>query len=518
MVKISKIEAIIPSIKKVRVAAYARVSTNTEEQLLSLETQKEHYENYIKSNPNMEYVGLYYDQGISGTSTNGRDGLQNLIRDCEAGKIDRVITKSISRFTRNTVDCIELVRKLSKLGIYLFFEKENIDTEFMSSELILTIMSSIAESESRSMSDNLKWGIKSRFQSGTYIISTPPYGYKKFDDKMVIVPEEAEIVKEIFNRAINGEGCHVIAKDFNNRNITFRAGKKWWPTTIRNILANIAYTGDIIFQKTYKDNFKKRINYGEKDMYLCKEHHEPIITHEVFQLASSIIEQRSIQNSIEVETRKYLTRYELSGKIICGECGSSFKRRKHGTGNKAYIAWTCKKHLLEKDRCSMKYVRDDELKYSLMKVMRKLNKYHKQILKPFIFELEELKDKDKIHQINAIEDSFNINAEQQQTLLRLINMQQIDVETFYLEKNELLKEESELLKEKNILTKAVNGNLVHVQEAKKLLSYVSKKSNVDTYDSCIVEDFIESIVIESRNEITVKLKCGLHLKERLGTA
>ena len=206
--KIRKIEA-TPSFtaqKKIRVAAYARVSTGSDEQLLSLETQKEHYDSFIKIHPEWEYAGLYYDEGISGTKVEKRDGLVMLLKDCEEGKIDRVITKSISRFSRNTTNTLEMVRNLSKIGIYIFFEKENIDTEHMSSELMLSILSSIAESESRSISENNKWSIKHRYEEGTYIIGYPPYGYDNVDGKMVIVPEEAAVVKEIFSWALSGKG------------------------------------------------------------------------------------------------------------------------------------------------------------------------------------------------------------------------------------------------------------------------------------------------------------------------
>ena len=221
MVRITKIEATqsFATQLKTRVAAYARVSTDSDEQLLSLETQKEHYETFIKDHQDWEYAGLYYDEGISGTKIEKRDGLLRLLKDCEDGKIDRVITKSISRFSRNTTNTLEMVRNLSKLGVYIFFEKENIDTEHMSSELMLSILSSIAESESRSISENSKWSVKRRFEEGTFIISSPPYGYANIDGKMVVVPEEAEVVREMFCMALSGMGSHIIANTLNERGV-----------------------------------------------------------------------------------------------------------------------------------------------------------------------------------------------------------------------------------------------------------------------------------------------------------
>ena len=316
MARITKIEAtpVLAAKKKTRVAAYARVSTSSDEQLLSLETQKEHYDNFINANPDWEYAGLYYDEGISGTKVEKRDGLLALLKDCEDGKIDRVITKSISRFSRNTTDCLEMVRSLARLNIYLFFEKENIDTEHMSSELMLSILSSIAESESRSISENEKWSIAKRYQNGTFIIGYPPFGYDNVDGKMVIVPEEAEIVKEIFAMAINGMGSYVIAKELNKRGIRTKKNGKWGSSTVKGLLHNEKYTGDVIFQKTYTDdNFNRHNNYGEKNMYLCKNHHEAIVSHEIFEQAAASMEQRAKEKSTKTGT---LFQERLSAAIV----------------------------------------------------------------------------------------------------------------------------------------------------------------------------------------------------------
>lgn len=342
MARITKIEATKDFIgkKKTRVAAYARVSTRSDEQLLSLETQKEHYDNFISANSEWEYAGLYYDEGVSGTKVEKCDGLIALLKDCEDGKIDRVITKSISRFSRNTTDCLEMARSLARLNIYLYFEKENIDTEHMSSELMLSILSSIAESESRFISENEKWSITKRYRNGTFIIGYPPFGYDNVDGKMVIVPEEAEIVKEVFAMAINGMGSYVIAKEINKRGILTKKNKKWTSSGVKALLHNEKYTGDVIFQKTYTDdNYNRHTNYGERNMYLHKNHHEAIISHEIFEQAAASMEQRAKEKSIEAGHEKYQNRYAFSGKIICGDCGSTFKRRQHYKPNISKKEW-----------------------------------------------------------------------------------------------------------------------------------------------------------------------------------
>lgn len=409
MARITKIEATqsFATQQKTRVAAYARVSTDSDEQLLSLETQKEHYESFIKDHQEWEYAGLYYDEGISGTKIEKRDGLLRLLKDCEDGKIDRVIIKSISRFSRNTTNTLEMVRNLSKLGVYIFFEKENIDTEHMSSELMLSILSSIAESESRSISENSKWSVKRRFEEGTFIISYPPYGYANIDGEMVVVPEKAEVVREMFCMALSGMGSHIIANTLNERGIKSKKNCRWHASTVKGILRNEKYTGDVIFQKTFTDeSFNRHTNYGEENMYLCKNHHEAIISHETFDMVADAMARQGQEKGNGDDTDKYQNRYSLSGKIICGECGSTFKRRNHYKPSGDYIAWSCRGHLDDKDSCSMLYVKDDVIKLAFVRMMNKLQVGRQQIMKPFVDGLRGFNNRDRLHQINELESKI----------------------------------------------------------------------------------------------------------------
>ena len=261
MKNVTKINQVDFSVfKKTRVAAYCRVSTDSDEQELSLETQKNHYESYIKANSEWEYAGIYYDDGVSGTKTAKRDGLLRLMEDCEKGLIDLVITKSISRFSRNTTDCLTLVRKLLNYEVYVIFEKENINTGSMESELMLAILASMAESESRSISENEKWSIKKRFQNGTYVISYPPYGYANVDGEMVIVPEQAEVVKEIFAGCLAGKSTHIIAKELNEKGVPTKRGAKWTGATINGILTNLSLS--ILIQCNDSGYVKKSEKYS----------------------------------------------------------------------------------------------------------------------------------------------------------------------------------------------------------------------------------------------------------------
>lgn len=407
MKMITKLEAKQPdnSLRKIRVAAYARVSTDSDEQLLSLEVQKEHYENYIKSNPYWEYAGLYFDEGISGTKIDKRESLKQLLKDCESGQIDRIITKSISRLARNTVDCLEIVRKLTGLGIYLYFEKENIDTEHMSSELMLSILSSIAQSESRSISENSMWSIQKRFENGSYIISSPSYGYKNENGKMIIVPKEAEVIKDIFSMALLGKGGHVIANELTAKKIPAKKGAKWSSTTVNAILNNKTYTGDVIFQKTFTDdNFNRHKNRGEKKQYVIENHHEAIISHETFNLVKEIIAWRRSENNIVCGSGKYNKLYAFSGKIRCGECGSKCKRRIIYQHNKAYGIWVCITHLEDIHACSQKSVMESYLKISFLQMLNKLKATYAQILTPFIKSLRNVNNKDGLNKVIELEE------------------------------------------------------------------------------------------------------------------
>lgn len=277
---ISKIESKPNEKKKLRVAAYCRVSTNSDAQSDSFDAQKAHYDAWIKIHDNWEFAGLFYDFGVTGTKTEHRDGLQNLLLECRAGKIDYILTKSISRFSRNTTDCIFLVRELLDMNIPIYFEKENIDTGSMESEFVLSILSSMAQDESRSISENNKWSVHQRFKNGTYQFSCVPYGYMRDDEGfMVINSEEAEIVRFIYQSVLNGLGSEKIAKILEERQIPTRKGGKWTNSTVRDILTNEKYYGAAVFQKTYtNENFHRKKNYGEVDRYFVEEHHEPIIS------------------------------------------------------------------------------------------------------------------------------------------------------------------------------------------------------------------------------------------------
>ena len=338
-----------------RVAAYCRVSTDSEEQLTSYTTQKKVYTEMIAENPEWEFAGLYADEGISGTRADKRPEFQKMINDCLAGKIDMIITKSVSRFARNTVECLEYVRMLKARGIGIFFEEQKIDTLKADSELYLVIYAGFAQSESESMSKNITWAFRKKFENGKCSICYKHLlGYRRGSDgEPEIVPEEAEIVKEIFRLFLSGETIAKISEIMQERNYSFE-GKNFGfhRSMIISILKNEKYTGDLILQKTISVDCITKIrkpNRGEAPMYLVQNNHPAIITREIFNKAQ---EEFAKRNTVSAKRTKNVigvvgkySKYALSDILKCGECGSRFRRCTWMRQGYKKIVWRCMSRL-----------------------------------------------------------------------------------------------------------------------------------------------------------------------------
>ena len=500
---------------KLRVAAYCRVSTDSDDQLVSLDTQIKHYESYIKSNPDWDFAGLYYDEGITGTKKEKRPELLRMIADCENKKIDFIVTKSISRFARNTADCLELVRKLLDLGIFICFEKENINTGSMESELMLSILSGLAESESVSIAENSKWSVKRRFQNGTFKISYPPYGYDTADGKLVINESQAEIVRFIFSEILSGKGTGKIANELNRRDVPSKKGGRWTATTIRGMVGNEKYTGDAVFQKTYTDtHFNRHYNYGEKDQFLIKNHHGAIISHEDFDAAQAIIEQHGKEKGVEKYQDKYQNRYPFSGKIICGQCGGKFKRRIHSTG-RHNIAWCCTNHIADAKKCSMKYIPESDFEYAFVTMMNKLIFGHQTVLRPLLMGLRGINSEDSVAKLHALDKKLEENAEQRKVLVTLQTRGYLEPAVYNKGNNELLQEAERIQRQKESISRFINSDNINLHEVSELLQYATKAAMLKGFDGELFTRFVERILVCSRTEIGFELKCGITLKERL---
>ena len=313
---------------RTRVAAYCRVSTDMEDQLHSLSAQIKYFTEYISNHEDYDLIEVYYDEGITGTSTKKRDGFNRMISDCEAGKIDLILTKEVSRFARNTIDTLSYTRKLKALNINILFMNDGIDTRDKDSELRLTIMASLAQEESRKISERVKWGVRRRMENGVVFGNGRVYGYKIVDGKLEIVPEEAEVVKRIFHMYLyENKGTTKIAQELNAAKIPTLNGRLWSAPTLLGMLKNEKYIGDLTQWKYYTPNFlehnriKNKGDNPDVPLITVENHHEGIVSKEVFEAVNrEIIRRRGICGN----GRKYSGTYWYSSKVICGKCGKPF--------------------------------------------------------------------------------------------------------------------------------------------------------------------------------------------------
>ena len=367
MRKIRKIERTLPTITRLKkVAAYARVSMESERMQHSLSAQISYYSSLIQKNPEWEYAGVYADYGISGTGMKKRQEFRRMIADAEAGKIDIILTKSIQRFARNTVDLLETVRHLKELGVEVYFEKENIRTLTGDGELMMTILASFAQEESRSISENVKWGTRKRFEQGIPNGRFRVYGYRWEDDHLVIHPEEAEVVKLIYANYLNGLSAESTEKQLEEMGIKSYTGKHFAYSTIRNILQNVTYTGNMLFQKFYTPSpgeTIEKINRGELPQYWVENTHEAIIPMETFQTVQDEIKRR---RDLGVFASRSLHITCFTSKIKCGKCGKSYRRCtgrvKKSTGER-HRFWGCRTKRESKNAiCKSENISEETLK------------------------------------------------------------------------------------------------------------------------------------------------------------
>lgn len=350
------------STRKRRVAAYARVSTDSEEQLTSYEAQVSYYTDYINKRSDWEFVSVYADEGVSGCNTAKREGFNRMIKDALDGKIDLIVTKSVSRFARNTVDSLTTVRKLKEKGIEVYFEKENIYTLDSKGELLITIMSSLAQEESRSISENVTWGQRKRFADGKVSLPYKHFlGYKRGEDGLPeIVPEEAEIVRLIYRSFMNGMTPYRIAKMLTEKGIPTPAGKiKWQSSTIESILTNEKYKGSALLQKQFTVDFltkKRKINEGEIPQYYIEQSHDAIVSPDEFELVQAeILHRKSLG-------KQYNSKSIFAARIVCGDCGNFYGSKVwHSTSKYRRVIWRCNHKFNGVCKCNTPHLHEDTI-------------------------------------------------------------------------------------------------------------------------------------------------------------
>ena len=512
MSTITKIQSYQRDVEQLRVAAYCRVSTDNIEQLESLENQREHYQKYISNQPNWQLAKIYYDEGISGTQLTKRDALKELLADCHNHRIDLVVTKSISRLSRNTTDCLQIVRELQQLNIPIIFEKEHINTGAMASELFLSILSSIAQDESHSTAGNLRWAIRQRFASGKFRVSSAPYGYSIEDGNLVINRAEARIVREIFQQFLSGMSASQIAKKLNHNHVATKRGGQWRSNTVINILRNSNYTGDMLCQKTYRDDqYHRHFNQGELTQYLIEDHHPSLVNHETFNRIQVLLKEAAQKRHIETGSHKYQHHDLFSGKIICDNCGTTFKRQTRP--NKIY--WACQKHLKSAKQCPIKAVPEASLEVAFCNMMNKLVYSRKFLLQPLLENLHDQANSDTNGQLSSLTEQIKANDHKAETLTDLMHSGLLD-KAIYVNQTAQLEQDTYQCREK---IKQFNSNNTdsanNFENVRTLLHWCQQGQKLTGFDESRFQDFVQQIVVNSPNEVVFKLKCGLRLTEKL---
>lgn len=527
----AKPEVVRVSKRQLRVAAYCRVSTDDEEQLTSYEAQKNYYTDKIMTNKEWTMAGIFADEGITGTSARKRPEFLRMIRQCKQGKIDIVLTKSISRFARNTVDCLNYVRALKELGIAVIFEKENMNTLEIDSEILITMLGAFAQSESESISANVRWGIRQAMKEGKATIQYKYlYGYRKGDDgKPEIIPNQAEVVRKIYDLFLSGTPVRGIQEYLNANSVPNINGEpKWARSAIDSILTNEKYCGDVLLQKTYIDdciNKKVKKNTGQLPMYLVQNHHEGIISRETFDAAQAELARRSAGKSPSKKNAptgrsRYSSKYALSDRLYCGECGTRYQRCtwRNRDGSKR-IVWRC----VSRVDYGSKYCHDSPTLDE--------EPLHRAILAAIN---SAVKDKDTIiyNLKSAMEKELAPVAGQQLSLSEIDRqLEQLNAEfskvlaeasksgdqAAYSDRfREIMQKQTALKAKRDEIQRmlAESGKAAaHIEQCRQAAE--TTPSAIAEWDEAMIRQVVESVTVETGNEIIVALKSGESICQKL---
>ena len=493
---------------KLRVAAYCRVSTDSDEQATSYEAQIEHYTAYIQKNPEWELAGIFADDGLSGTDTRKRGQFNLLIEECMAGKIDMVITKSISRFARNTLDCLKYIRQLKDKNIPVFFEKENINTMDSKGEILLTIMASLAQQESQSLSQNVKLGLQFRYQQGLVQVNHNRFlGYTKDEDgRLIIEPQEAEIVKRIYREYLEGASLQQIGKGLETDGILTAANKKKWrPETLRKILQNEKYIGDALLQKTYTVDFlsKKRVkNNGIVPQYYVEGSHEAIIPRDLYmQVQEEMVRRANLHSGAKRKKRVYSSKYALSSIVYCPRCGEIYRRIAWNNRGKHSIVWRCCTRVEHgPSACDAPTIQESDLQNAVIKAIHEVLGEKDAVLPILEMNIVEALNNDSSSEVSEIDRRL---GELQQELLRLANTKndytEVADEIYRLreERQAILVQDAEC-----------DGKRQRIEEMK---AFLEEQANLPAeYDEQLVRRLVEKVTVFDE-KITVRFKSGVEI-------
>lgn len=503
-------QAPINRVTKRRVAAYARVSTEQEEQQTSYESQIDYYTNYIKGREDWEFAGMYSDEGITATNTKKRIGFQKMIADALDGKIDLIVTKSVSRFARNTVDSLTTVRQLKEKGVEIYFEKENIWTLDSKGELLITIMSSLAQEESRSISENCVWGQRKRFADGKVTVPFKRFlGYDMGEDRnLVINPEQAKTVRRIYAMFLEGKSPHAISKILTDEpeTLTVIGKQNWNPSTIKSILTNEKYKGDALLQKSYTVDFltkEKKPNEGEIPQYYVKGNHEAIIQPEVFDMVQNMMALRKTGKN------RISSANVFSSKIRCGDCGGWYGSKVwHSNTKYRRRVWRCNRKYENDDKCQTPHLTDDEVKELFVKAANQLIEIKDEVIRNF----EEAKEllfgtTELVQEQEELEDSLNQLADEINALINENARIAIDQAEYERNYNALVKKFDETEGRLAKVKEEISLKQGKQEQVEMFLKDLESADLIDEFDETLFNRLVDVIEV-GQEKIIVTFKDG----------
>ena len=500
------------SIDRKRVAAYVRVSTDGEEQLQSFQSQKEYYQDKISKNKEWVMVSIYADEAITGTKTVKRDGFLKMINDCMAGMVDVILAKSISRFSRNLVDTLQYVRMLKDKGIAVIFEKENINTLSMESEMALALLSTLAQNEVESLSANVKLGIKMKMKRGELMgfNGCLGYDYHPEDKSITVNQEEAEVVREIFDMYLSGYGALTIAKELTRLGRKNKKGEvKWTDSGIRSIINNEKYKGDLLLGKTFTvDPISKRRleNMGEEEQYYIKEHHEPIVSPEIWDAAQEIKKSRYRRSTMSVPgtRKKYSRKYAFSSMCECGFCGKYMIRRAHNqTTTQTKPVWKCRTATnFGIENCPhSKSIDEAIIENAFLEIFHLLADNFDDVLDSVIRSVEEtLSDDESAVKLQRLDKSLSSMESKRKKLTDMLLDDKITKEAYDAKYNELTRKINQAKGERALYSANVEAQQHISQRMREIRTCIAEADMLDKFDRVVFEIIVDKVIVGDISE------------------
>lgn len=497
--------------RKLRVAAYTRVSSNSKDQEHSFAAQNAYFSKLITDNPDWELADIYADQGITGTSIDKRDDFLRMMEDCRKGRIDRILVKSSSRFARNTKESLAAVRELKSLNISVYFEEQNIDTAQVSGEVLIAMFAALAQRESEAISERVRHSYQMRMQRGAFSTHCAPYGYRLVENRLEVIEEEAVIIRQIFDRYLSGISMEDIAKEITALGIPTKQNTPFWQVrSIQYILRNEKYVGDSLLGKTYTTltlPHRKIENKGEGVQYFIEGSHPPIVSHTVFDKAQQLLSRKSA-----AIPPRAAAPHPLSRKIVCGHCGAFCKRKK--TRGTAY--WICQTHNKNSGNCPTMQIPETEITEAFLRIYFTLKHHGDQVLTQLIQNLQTAKNGKLLWSEDIVELNKQIAdiACQERLLAQLKQQAVVDPDIFIFQGNQLAEQRRKAKLKKSRILRSEDDQTV--QRTQELLDILEDGPDLlTTFDEALFSELVETITIQDNSTIRFRLINGLELSEHI---